>query len=117
MISFNQERPDDMDRINYALVVFNEQAPCCYSTLIEIDKNSVYMQHGGAFPNVAKSVYTVKGYHMMVNILKSQYSFISTRVLNKNYPMIKLAHSAEFLINGIDVCDDEIFLNLYWKKA
>lgn len=97
-LSFGYERTPDMDRIDYALVVTNDNEPCCYATIIELDKESVYMQHGGAFPNVQKQVYTVKGYFMFINWLKEQYHSISTRILNTNVPMMKLR-------NGGWTCD------------
>jgi hypothetical protein len=116
MISFGIDRDPDMDRIDYALFVRNDSDPCCYSTIIEIDKLSVYMQHGGAMPNVAKGVYTVRGYLMMINWLKENYSTISTRILNTNIPMIKCAMAAGLLVNGVEINDGETFLSLLWKK-
>lgn len=114
-ISFGKDRPSEMDRIDYAMLIKNESDPCCYATLIEIDRDSVYMQHGGAFPNVEKSVYTVKGYFMFINWLKEQYKCISTKILNKNVAMIKLALSAGLEIIGVEFNDGDIFLNLMWK--
>lgn len=116
-VSFGQERSPEMDRIDYALVAFNdEKEPVGYCTIIEIDKNSIYMQHGGAFPNIAKSVWTVKTYFMFLNWLKDDYKSITTRTWNENLPMLKLAMSAGLRINGTHFDDGELFVNLIWKK-
>ena len=115
-VSFGEDRDPEMDRIDYALVVNNDKEPCGYCTIIEIDKNSAYMQHGGAFPSVEKNVYTVKCYFMFINWLKEHYSCISTRILNQNIPMIKLAMAAGLRISGTELNDGDLFLSLLWKK-
>jgi len=116
-ISFNIERENAMNKISYALLVTNDNAPCCYATVIELDKDAAYMQHGGAFPSVEKSIYTSKGYFMCINWLKEHYKSISTRVFNGNIPMIKLHLAGNFLINGLDANDGDIYLNFNWKKC
>lgn len=116
LTTFYLDRKAEMDRIDYALLVHNQEEPCCFATLIEIDKDSVYMQHGGAFPAVAKGVYTVKGYVMITNHLKEHYKNISTKILNKNIPMIKMAIAVGLEINGVEMIDGDIFLHLMWKR-
>jgi hypothetical protein len=113
---FGLERDEDMDRIDFALFVHNDKEPCCYATVIEIDKESVYMQHGGALPSIGKTVHVFRGYSMMIGHLKQNYKNISTKVLNKNYPMIKMAMAVGLDIVGIEMNDGEIFLGLMWKK-
>lgn len=115
-ISFGRDRDPEMDRIDYVLLVNNDREPCCYATIIELDKESVYMQHGGSFPSVAKGVYTVKGYFMFLNWLKERYETISTRILNTNIAMLKLAFAAGLIVNGMDMSEGYIFLNLIWNK-
>lgn len=115
-ISFNHEREEDMDRIDYALVTYNDRELCCYATIIELDKNAAYMQHGGSFPSVAKGVYTVKGYFMFINWLKENYTSISTKIHNENIAMQKLAHSAGLRAVGAYFDEGETFLTYLWKK-
>lgn len=117
MIAFREVRTNDHDRIDYALIVRNEKDICAYATLIEIDKKTVYMQHGGAMPNVEKSVNVIKCYFMIMNWLKEQYNYISTKVLNLNAPMIKLAMSAGLVITGVECVNNLIFLNFMWCKS
>lgn len=115
-ISFSHERSPDVDRIDYALLVRNDSELCCYATIIEIDKDSAYMQHGGSFPNAAKGVISVKGYFMFTNWLKERYESISTRIWNKNHAMLKLALAAGIEISGMEVVNGMVFLNCMWTR-
>lgn len=117
-LCFGEERPMDMNTFDFALMVVTEEDfPLAYSTNIILDKNTVYMQHGGAFPFYHGNPKVLRGYHMMIEYLKENYSRISTRVHNTNIRMLKLAMSAGLLINGIDCLEKDIFLNLSWSKA
>ena len=114
LVCFNEHRPREVNTFDFALVTRNESELCTYATCIELDKASVYMQHGGAFPNVAKGVYTVKGYLMTMRYLKENYQRASTRIKNTNLPMLKMAMGAGFLINGIDSHPNgEVYLHLW----
>jgi hypothetical protein len=117
LATFGTDRDPAQDRINYALLVHNQEAPCSYSTIIELDSKSAYMQHGGAFPNVAKSVWTVKSYVLMTNYLKERYETVSTKIFHKNTAMLKLAMAAGLSVSGLEVVDGhDIFLILSWRK-
>lgn len=114
---FKENRSTHLNTFDYALMVSDDSdTPVAYATIIEMDKYSAYMQHGGAFPAFAQSPKVARAYHLMIAYLKEHNIKISTRVLNTNLPMIKLALSAGLLINGIDFLCGEIFLNLSWLK-
>jgi RimJ/RimL family protein N-acetyltransferase len=116
-VSFGSDRDSDHDRIDFALVAYNDEGPFGYCTVIEIDKNSAYMQHGGAFPNIEKSIYVSRCYALFVNWLRERYSVISTRILNQNVPMLKLAMAVGFRINGTYSEDGDVLVNFLWKKG
>lgn len=115
-ISFHEDRALDMDRISYALMVVNEKDPCSYSTIIELDRKSAYMQHGGAFPNITGTTYVLRSYMMMMNWLKENYEMISTRIFARNKPMIKLALMTDLEIVGTENNEGETILIWLWKK-
>jgi len=100
--SFDFDFPRDKNRIAFALLVRNKETlePMGYSTMVEFDSESVYMQHGGNFPTIRGTSLTLKTYLSMVDYLKENYKFISTRVCNKNIPMLKLAFAGGFLVTG-----------------
>jgi hypothetical protein len=112
---FGDYRPKEMNTFDFALVVRNESQICAYSTCLEVDKESIYMQHGGAFPNIEKVVYTLRAYELMLGALRAKYKMATTRILNKNIPMLKLAFRGGFIVNGIDMNEGNVFLNLVNK--
>lgn len=116
--SFGNTRSADMDRIDYALVIKKDDELCCYATIIEIDKESAYMQHGGNFRPAEGSVITLRGYLMMLNYLKENYKHVSTRIFNKNKAMLKLAWAGGFTIVGCEVNKvGELYLVLDLEKT
>lgn len=110
--SFGIERPADMDRLSFALITRKDSGELLsYATLIELDKDSVYMQHGGAFPEAEKSVLALRSYLMMINYLKEEYKHVATRIWNQRKAMLKLAWAAGFTITGLDTdLEGNIFL-------
>lgn len=103
LYSFGAERPSEMDRISYALLVRKDTELACYATIIELDAESAYMQHGGNFPEVHGSPLTLRGYLMMTNYMKEKYKNVSTRIWNKNKAMLKLAWAAGFTVVGCEL--------------
>ena len=113
---FNSDRPTAMNTFDYALFVTDDDdKPVCYTTCLEFDSESIYMQHGGAFPEAQKTVKTARGYHLMIAFLREHYKQATTRILNINRPMLRLADSAGFVINGVDVHGEAIYLHLINK--
>lgn len=113
LICFKEARPRYVNTFHFALMVEDENGvPLSYSTCLELDKASVYMQHGGAFPSAEKGPLTVRSYHLMLNYLREHYERASTIIKNTNIAMIKLAYSAGFVIHGVDYMQDGIFLHL-----
>lgn len=100
--SFCLDRDPSMDRIDYALIVRKDDELSAYTTIIELDGESVYMQHGGNFQASSGTVLTLRSYLMMINYLKESYKNISTRIWNKNRAMKKLAWAAGFIETGIE---------------
>jgi hypothetical protein len=111
--SFDVERPASMERISYALVVRNDKDLCCYSTIVEMDAEHAYMQHGGNFPTVKGTIFTTKGYLMMINYLREHYKFITTSIWNKNKAMLKLAWAGGFVISGVHTAQDGSLLVMH----
>lgn len=112
MGTFGVERPKEMNTFDYALIVRNETSLLAYATIIEHDKESVYMQHGGAFTEAKGTAAVARAYYMMINWLKERYRNAFTQVLNLNVPMLKLAMSAGFIITGVNVYADGMWLQL-----
>lgn len=112
MTCFKEFRPKEMNTFDFALFVESEAGPLAYATCIELNKESVYMQHGGAFPPAEKSIKAVKAYSAIMSVIRASYSQATTRIRNTNLPMIKMALKEGFIINGIDTFKDETYLHL-----
>lgn len=116
LICFNEKRAKEINTFDFCLFISEDDIPMAYATCIELDKKSVYMQHGGAMPSIAKSIDVTRGYKLMLSYLKENYQQASTRIKNDNIPMIKLALHHGFIINGLDCYSDgETYLHLINK--
>lgn len=121
LICFNEVRPADHNTFDFALFIEDEEhVPLAYATCIEMEKKSVYMQHGGAFPhkNIDEAAslkdltVRVKSYHMMIRFLKEKYAQATTKIKGSNIAMLKLAFSAGFVPVGADIVEDGFFIHL-----
>lgn len=99
---FGEDRPSDFNRYDYALICRNidKDILTAYATILEHDSETAYMQHGGALSDDRMA--TVKSYLMMIKWLKEKYEVITTRILNTNTAMLKMAMQAGFLIHGVE---------------
>jgi hypothetical protein len=113
-VAFGEERPSELNTFDFAVVVFDEDQILAYATIIEMDKDTAYMQHGGAMPGIKGTTTSRITYHKIMNLLKEQYKRITTRIENKNISMLKFAMSEGLLINGCDCYPNEVFLHLKW---
>jgi hypothetical protein len=113
-ILFGESRPAEFNTFDYAMVVVDKEQITAYATIIEMDKETAYMQHGGALPNIKGTINSKRTYHGIIEWLKSRYKRISTRIQNKNVPMIKLALSEDLIIHGCDCHPDGVYLHLGW---
>lgn len=112
LISFEEKRPPEFNRFHYALVCCDDNQIYTYATIIEMDQDSAYMQHGGAMPSSKGTVLVKRCYSMVIAWLKLRYKRISTRISNQNLPMLKLAMSEGLRVIGCDLYPDGIFLHL-----
>lgn len=113
-IAFGELRPAAQNTFDFALVVADEDQVFAYATIIEMDAETAYMQHGGAMPNVKGTTGSKKAYAGMIAWLKARYKRITTRIENKNVAMLKFAMSEGLLINGCDLYRSSVFVHLAW---
>lgn len=112
LICFNEIRPAGKNTFDFALFVeSDEHLPMAYATCIEMDKGTLYMQHGGAFPQ-SHGVGAVRAYHKIMNFVREGYERASTIIKGDNIPMLKMALSQGFVPHGADVMSDGFFIHL-----
>lgn len=100
-ICFNESGYKALETADFALLVTEDDKLICYTTIKINDAETCYMQWGGAFPDSKGTVSSFKGYLQMIDKLKSEYKYITTRIENTNTPMLKFAMKAGFLICGV----------------
>ena len=114
-IVFNEARPREMNRIDFALLIEDEnKTPVGYGTYRELDSESIYMQYGGCFPNTINSYSAWEVYVAAIDKLQGLgYKRASTLVENENIAMLKCAFKKGFRIIGIRNFESKIYCELY----
>jgi hypothetical protein len=100
-ICFNEHKPSEWDRIDFALVGDNFGIPMGYITCRETDAKTLYWQFGGAFPSSKETVWCFHTYQKFVDFCRSDYERITTLIENTNTVMLKMAMKVGFRIVGI----------------
>ena len=101
LICFNEHLPAENNRIDFALLTFEEDVPLAYTTCREFDAWTVYMQFGGAFPSAKGTMKSFRSYEKIIESLKGEYKRATTLIENDNMPMLKFAMKAGFKIIGV----------------
>jgi hypothetical protein len=109
LICFDEVRDPSMERISFALLVVDDEKPIAYSTVRELDSESVYMQYGGSFHKNTHSSF--KAYSLMIQRLKEMgFLRATTLIENKNAVMLKFAMKIGWLIIGCRFFEGSILL-------
>lgn len=110
---FSESRSSEMDRIDYALIITDEEKKLCgYLTARELDQDSVYWQYGGAFPGTHSSKKAFDVYGELILWAKRHYKRITTLVKNSNVRYLKLAMHFGFRIIGCRFFNGEVLVEL-----
>ena len=112
LIVFNENRPAELNRIDFAMITDIDATPQCYMTCRELDSESVYMQYGGAFPSCKGTTKSFTSYEMFVTELAQKYKRATTLISNQNIPMLKFAMKIGLRVIGIRIFKNEVFLEL-----
>jgi len=117
VICFNQERDPSMDRIDFCLLNIKDRMPMNYCTVRELDSESVYWQHGGAFPNSKGTVHAYQSYLRNAKwCFSNGYKRITTYIQNTNLSMLKIALKVGFLVIGTRTFKGDIMLELLLEE-
>lgn len=92
----------DMNRVSYAILAQDSASlvPYGFATIIEIDAQTAYIQHGGTFPSTLGSAIGGRGFFKIIEYLRNRYYHVQMRVRNTNISMLKLALKAGFITCG-----------------
>lgn len=110
IISFEEKKPREWDRIDYALIVNKDNVPMGFVTCREHDAHTLYWQFGGAFPGTKETSLSFLGYQALVQYVKPQYKRLTTLIENENTAMLKMAMKVGFRIVGIRFYNGSVLL-------
>lgn len=116
-ISFGEIGYEKLDRCDYALMVVDDEKPLMYATIKELDAESAYLQRGGAMPETKGTANSYRTYEMILDYLKTNYKYISMRIENNNFPMLKFAMKSGFKIEGITYAKKKIYLDHFMEVS
>lgn len=113
LVTFGEKGREKLDRSDFALLVFGPGDELGgYFTCKEMDSETLYIQHGGVFPNFSKTVHVMKGYQLMINWAREHFKNVWTRIENKNTPMLKMALQVGFIPTGTTSFGDKLFIEM-----
>lgn len=113
LLAFGEKRPTSLERIDYALILVDDKNEiAAFITCKEMDSETVYWQYGGAMPQYKETIYSVKGYELLLNWARDHYNRIHTRIENRNLPMLRMALKLGFLVTGTMTFKNKIYLEL-----
>lgn len=110
LIVFAENKPAEMDRLDYALVAKMGTNLLGYVTCRETDANSIYWQFGGAFPGTKSSSLSFACYLRLVWWTKQHYARVTTLIENTNVVYLKMALKIGFRVIGIKNFNGRIYL-------
>lgn len=116
MLAFNETWNEELERIDFAMLLVKDEEPVAYATLKEDGEKSIYIQYGGAFPNARQTVVSYKAFARMVDELLKNYKKITTLVENNNWGMLKYYWSARFKVTGIRYFKNLTFLEMTFES-
>jgi hypothetical protein len=102
LICYNEIRPNSMNTIDYALVVYDAEKIKMYATIIEMEKGVAHMQHGGALPGTKGTAVSFRAYKCIIMHLAKEYDATVCNVENTNTPMLQIALKMGFIPVGMD---------------
>lgn len=114
-VVFGEIMPPEYDRIDYALLVLDTVAnkPVGYITCRELDQETVYLKHGGAFPPIKDTVLSYSAFLLALAWLRERYKRITQLVENTNVTYLKMSMSARFRVIGLRNFQGLVLLELY----
>ncbi len=112
-VAFNESRPKEQDRIDFAIVVeTKELKPLGYATCREHDEATLYVQYGGTFHGARGTSLSYSAYLAGIDYCKTRYKRLVTKIENTNQVMLKFAMRAGFIIVGVNNYNGHTLLEL-----
>ncbi len=110
---FDEKRPSEFNRIDFALLVVENENPLGFVTVRELDEKSIYWQFGGVFKTAKDTHKSFQVYKQGIDYCVNQgYENISTLVESENIVMLKFAFKLNFRIIGVRIFKNKVYCEL-----
>ncbi len=110
LVVFSERRLPDMNRIDLALLVSENDVPMSYLTARDADSETIYLNYGGSFPGTKGTGKSAQTFSLMLDFLSRKYKRATMLVENNNFAMLRLAMSCGWEIRGLRVFKESILL-------
>ena len=98
---FELHRDPISERIDYALLAYENDTLVAYQTCRELDGESVYWQYGASLGEHRHSFTAWRGWSGFVEYARQYYKRASMLIENDNIAMLKMAWKSGFRCTGI----------------
>jgi hypothetical protein len=112
VVTFNEHRPSEMNRYDFALIAVKDGKLIAYGLCREFDSESLYLGFGGCFPEHQKSRSAVEWYEKGVEWSLQRYKRVTTLIENENVPMLRVAFHCGLRVIGVKIFKQQIFCEL-----
>lgn len=112
LVTFNEHRPIEMNRYDFALIATDSGKLIAYGLCREFDSETLYLGFGGCFPEYQKSRKAVEWYEAGIQWALSNYKRVTTLIENENIPMLRVAFHCGLRIIGVKLFKQQIFCEL-----
>ena len=109
---FEEHREGSLNRIDFALVAWNDETPVGYITCRETDSESVYIGYGGVFPESRNSQDSKIAMDAIIDELSKSYKRANMLVENTNVFMLKKSLNTGFIPVGITNYCGSVYVDL-----
>lgn len=116
-ICFDHFRSRELNRVDYALLLIDNNKPQGFTTVKEMDAESAYLQYGGAFPGHIGTPRPIQAFGLMLNFLREKYKRVTCYVENDNQTMLKICMKFGFRIVGVKMFKQQVLVEntLEWE--
>lgn len=112
LVTFNETRPQEMNRYDFALLAVEDEKIIAYGLCREFDGETLYLGFGGCFPEYQKSRKAVEWYEEAISWALQKYKRVTTLIENENVPMLRVAFHCGLRIIGVKLFKQQIFCEL-----
>lgn len=108
---FKTNRDPWIDRISYALIVYDDVGAIGYITCRELDCKTLYWQYGGALEE-RRGLPAFRAFEALLEEARGKYQRVTTRVENNNVGYLHLLMKNGFRIVGLQCFNGGVYLEL-----